>query len=199
MVSDIVSGRSWDRGRQGERVPPGQRVVQNWPVLTYGRTPQIDLANWRLRIFGAVAEVAFGWEEISALPRTKVHCDMHCVTSWSRLDNDFEGVALRELFSQLKPSPAAEHVIVHSYGGYTTNVSLADLTAENVLLAYGHDGKALAVEHGGPARLLIPHLYLWKSAKWVSGLEFLESEQPGFWEMYGYHMRGDPWKEQRYS
>jgi DMSO/TMAO reductase YedYZ molybdopterin-dependent catalytic subunit len=200
VASDLAFGRSRDREKYGERVPPGQRVVQDWPVLTYGGTPQIDLAKWTLRLFGAVeGEVELTWEEFTALPRTTVHCDMHCVTAWSRLDNDFEGVALQELLKHVKPLPSVEQVMVHSYGGYTTNVSLPDLMAENVLLAYKHDGAELAAEHGGPARLLIPHLYLWKSAKWVHGLEFMKREQPGFWETYGYHLRGDPWKEERYS
>ncbi len=133
------------------------------------------------------------------MPSTKVGCDIHCVTSWSRLDNEFEGVAFSELLKHFSPLPSARHVMVHCYGGYTTNVSLQDLMADNVLLAYKHDGKELSPAHGWPLRLVIPHLYFWKSAKWVRGLQFIEKEQPGFWEMYGYHIRGDPWKEERYS
>ena len=200
MVFDLLSRRSKDREEYGERLPPGQKVVEDWPVLTYGGTPKIDLDKWSLRIFGAVEkEVEFSWREFTALPSTRVRCDIHCVTAWSRMENEFEGVAFKELFKRFNPLPSAEHVMVHCYGGYTTNVSLRDLMADNVLLAYKHDGKELTPPHGGPLRLVIPHLYFWKSAKWVHALEFIEKDQPGFWEMYGYHMRGDPWKEERYS
>jgi DMSO/TMAO reductase YedYZ molybdopterin-dependent catalytic subunit len=125
--------------------------------------------------------------------------DIHCVTGWSRLDNEWHGVAFRELMRHVEPKPEARHVMAHSYGGYTTNVSLQDLMEEGVLLAHSHNGQPLTPEHGGPLRLVIPHLYFWKSAKWVGGLQFMADEHPGFWEMYGYHNRGDPWKEERYS
>ena len=200
MVFDLISRRSKDREKYGNRLPPGQKVVEDWPVLTYGGIPNIDLEKWSLRIFGAVEEeVEFTWPEFTALPTTKVNCDIHCVTAWSRMDNEFEGVLFQELLNHFKPLPSATQVMAHCYGGYTTNVALQDLMAEGVLLAYKHDGKALTPAHGGPLRLVIPHLYFWKSAKWVRGLEFMERDRPGFWEMYGYHMRGDPWKEERYS
>ncbi len=200
MVFDLISRRSKDREKYGERLPPGQKVVDDWPVLTYGGTPNIDFDKWRLRIFGAVEEeVEFTWPEFTALPSTKVSCDIHCVTAWSRMDNEFEGVAFGELLKHFRLLPSAQAVVIHCYGGYTTNVALQDLMAEGVLLAYKHDGKALTPAHGGPLRLVIPHLYFWKSAKWVRGLEFMDRDRPGFWEMYGYHMRGDPWKEERYS
>ena len=200
MVFDLISRRSKDREKYGNRLPPGQKVVEDWPVLTYAGTPKIDLDKWRLRVFGAVEkEVEFTWSQFAALPTTKVVCDIHCVTAWSRMDNEFEGVAFRELLNHFQPLPSAEAVLAHCYGGYTTNVPLRDLMADDVLLAYKHDGKLLAAAHGGPLRLVVPHLYFWKSAKWVRGLEFIERDQPGFWEMYGYHMRGDPWKEERYS
>jgi len=200
LVFDLISRRSKDRERYGNRLPPGQKVVEDWPVLTYAGTPQIDLEKWRLRISGAVEnEVEFTWSQFTALPSTKVACDIHCVTAWSRMDNEFEGVAFRELLKHFEPLPSAEGVMVDCYGGYTTNVLLKDLMADNVLLAYKHDGKPLSAAHGGPLRLLVPHLYFWKSAKWVRGLEFVEKDRPGFWEVYGYHMRGDPWKEERYS
>ncbi len=200
MVFDLLSRRAKDREKYGQRLPPGQKMVQDWPVLTYGGTPKIDLDKWSLRIFGAVeGEVEFTWPQFTALPSTKVRCDIHCVTAWSRMDNEFEGVAFKELLKHFRPLPSAQHVMAHCYGGYTTNVPLGDLMADDVLLAYRHDGKELTPAHGWPLRLVIPHLYFWKSAKWVRALEFMEEEQPGFWEMYGYHMRGDPWKEERYS
>ncbi|MBI2912327.1 MAG: sulfite oxidase-like oxidoreductase [Chloroflexi bacterium] len=196
----MISRRSKDREKYGERLPPGQKVVEDWPVLTYAGTPRIELDKWRLRVFGAVEkEVEFTWSQFAALPTAKVVCDIHCVTAWSRMDNEFEGVAFRKLVDHVQPLPSAKAVVVHCYGGYTTNVLLQDLMPDNVLLAYKHDGKPLPAAHGGPLRLVVPHLYFWKSAKWVRGLEFVDKDQPGFWEMYGYHMRGDPWKEERYS
>ncbi len=199
-MSDLLSHHARDRAESGDRVPPGQKVVQDWPVLTYGQTPIIDLAKWRLRIFGTEeGYVEFTWEEFRALPSATVRCDIHCVTTWSRLDNKFEGVAFRELAKRFTLPPGTEAAMVHSHGGYSTNVPLQDLVAENALLAFKHDGKDLTPGHGWPLRLVIPHLYFWKSAKWVHGIEFMRKDRPGFWEMYGYHMRGDPWKEERYS
>jgi len=175
-------------------------VVQNWPVLTYAGTPRVERKDWRLHVFGAVEEeVTFTWEEFLALPVTKVRCDIHCVTSWSRMDNEFEGVAFKDLMKYLRPLPEAKAVMAHCYGGYTTNILLEDLMRDGVLLAYKHDGQDLPPAHGGPCRLVVPHLYFWKSAKWIRGLEFMTANRPGFWEQYGYHMRGDPWKEERYS
>jgi DMSO/TMAO reductase YedYZ molybdopterin-dependent catalytic subunit len=200
MVFDILSRRSKDREIYGDRLPPGQKVVDNWPVLTYGSTPRIDTNDWKLRLFGLVEmEVSFNWEQFTSLPMTTVHCDIHCVTSWSRMDNDFEGVSFPELMKHVKLLPQASAVMVHCYGGYTTNLLLEDVMRDDVLLAIKHDGQPLAPEHGGPGRLVVPHLYFWKSAKWVCGFEFIDKDRPGFWEQYGYHMRGDPWKEERYS
>ena len=200
MVFDILSRRDKDREKYGGRVPPGQKVVENWPVLTYGGTPRIEKKDWRLRLSGLVQkDVEFAWDQFTALPTTTVHCDIHCVTSWSRMDNDFEGVAFLELMNHLKPSPEARAILVHCYGGYITNLLLKDVMLPDVLLAYRHDGKELEAQHGGPCRLVVPHLYFWKSAKWVRGIEFVREDTPGFWEQYGYHIRGDPWKEERYS
>jgi len=200
LVFDLLNRRARDREKFADRLPPGQKVVEDWPVLTYGSTAVIDLDKWTFRVFGAVErELEFTWPEFRALPSATVRCDIHCVTSWSRMDNEWEGVAFRELLNHLTPKPSAGHVMAHSYGGYTTNVPLDDLMREGVLLAYKHDGKELTPAHGWPLRLLVPHLYFWKSAKWVRGLEFLDKEQAGFWEMYGYHIRGDPWREERYS
>lgn len=196
----MLFGKQKDREKWGKRLPPGQKVVENWPVLTYGGTPRVDTASWRLRIFGLVeSEVEFTWEQFQELPKTTVHCDIHCVTSWSRMDNDFEGVQFVELMSHVKPKLEATAVMAHCYGGYTTNLLLTDLMRDDVLLATKHDRADLTTEHGGPCRLMVPHLYFWKSAKWVNGLEFIEKDRPGFWEQYGYHMRGDPFKEERYS
>ncbi|HLB29804.1 MAG TPA: sulfite oxidase-like oxidoreductase [Dehalococcoidia bacterium] len=182
-----------------DRLPPGQKQVENWPVLTYGATPRIDLKDWRLRIWGLVEEVTFTWEELMALPQVEIVRDIHCVTSWSRFDTRWEGVSSQDLMKHVRLKPQACAVMVHSYGGYTTNLLLEDFLKDGVLLAHRHDGEPLAPEHGGPLRLVVPHLYFWKSAKWVRGLEFLPEDGPGFWERYGYHIRGDPWQEERYS
>ena len=200
MAIESSSRRAQDRQRFGDRVPPGQKVVEDWPVLTYGPVPRIDLGTWTLRIFGAVEEeVTFTWQQFMALPQVKVRADMHCVTGWSKMDNEWSGVAFRELVRHVRPKPEARAVMVHSYGGYTTNVLLEDLLRDDVLLAHSHNGQPLPAEHGGPLRLMAPHLYAWKSAKWARGLEFLPKDRPGFWESYGYHIRGDPFKEERYS
>jgi len=197
---DILSRRNKDREKYGDRLPPGQKVVEDWPVLTYGGTPRVELKGWELRLYGLVEkEVKFDWEQFTSLPSTKVQCDIHCVTSWSRFDNEFEGVSLLELMKHVKLLPEANAVMVHSHGGYTTNLMLDDLLREDNLLAYKHDGQDLEAQHGGPCRLVVPHLYFWKSAKWVRGLEFLPKDAAGFWEQYGYHIRGEPWNEERYS
>jgi DMSO/TMAO reductase YedYZ molybdopterin-dependent catalytic subunit len=190
-----------DRGRKAAgRIPPNQKVTEGWPVLTYGGAPAVDLKTWRFNVAGEVEEpLALTWEEFNALPQTAVTCDIHCVTGWSKLDNEWLGVRFLDLLKRLRPTPHARHVMVHSYGGYTTNVPLDDLTREDVLFAHTHNGKPLAGEHGGPLRLVVPHLYFWKSAKWVRGLLFMPDDRPGFWEMYGYHNRGDPWNEERYA
>jgi DMSO/TMAO reductase YedYZ molybdopterin-dependent catalytic subunit len=194
------------RGRQPpatvdrSRVPPGQVLTQKWPVLHYGGVPRVDLTRWEFQVIGLVqSPLRLTWDEFKQLPRTTVHCDIHCVTRWSRLDNTFEGVAFREIYDRCQPLANASHVMVHAEQGFTANVPLADLLQPNVLLADTHDGQPLAPEHGWPLRLVVPHLYFWKSAKWVRGFEFLAEDRPGFWEQYGYHMRGDPWKEERYG
>jgi DMSO/TMAO reductase YedYZ molybdopterin-dependent catalytic subunit len=192
--------RRTGRGQQADRVPPNQRVTDGWPVLSYGSTPPIDLKDWRFAVAGAVErELSFSWDEFNALPQTTLTCHVHCVTGWSKLDNEWRGVLFSDLMQRISPRPEARHVMVHAYGGYTTNVPLADLQQPDVLFAHSHGGQPLAAEHGGPLRLVVPHLYFWKSAKWVRGLLFMDEERPGFWEMYGYHIRGDPWKEERYG
>jgi DMSO/TMAO reductase YedYZ molybdopterin-dependent catalytic subunit len=188
------------RGAEGRRLPPGQIETRKWPVLHYGIVPTVDLATWRFEITGAVERpVTLSWSELLALPRRRVLCDIHCVTRWSRYDNLFEGVAVQTLLERAGPRPEARFVLVHAAQGFTTNLPLADLDQAANLLALTHGGEPLAPEHGGPARLLVPHLYFWKSAKWVTGFELLEEDYPGFWEQNGYHKRGDPWAEERYG
>lgn len=181
------------------RVPPGQYATGDFPVLSAGPTPRISLEEWRLTIIDTSGvEKSWSWDEFRALPSESPTVDIHCVTKWSKLDTTWEGISLDTLLAGVDTA-AARHAMAHSYGGYTTNIPLQDLTSGKAWVAYAYDGQPLAPEHGGPARLLIPHLYFWKSAKWVRGLELLEEERPGFWESYGYHNYGDPWREQRYS
>jgi DMSO/TMAO reductase YedYZ molybdopterin-dependent catalytic subunit len=182
------------------RTPPGQVLTTKWPVLTYGRTPRFDPRKWSFRAFGLVEEEkTWSWEELQALPRVEVACDIHCVTRWSRLDNRFEGVSVREIVRRVRPKPEAKYVMVHADPDYTTNLALSDLADDDVVLALRHDGQDLTPDHGGPLRLVVPKLYFWKSAKWVRGFEFLDVNPPGFWEVNGYHMHADPWAEERYS
>jgi DMSO/TMAO reductase YedYZ molybdopterin-dependent catalytic subunit len=182
------------------RLPPGQRLTQDWPVLTYGGVPRIDLATWEFKIVGLVeAEVTLSWEQFMALPQTHDVSDIHCVTTWSRYDNEWDGVRFRDVLALAKPLPEAKHVMFHCYGGYTTNVPLDELMGDEVLFAHHHNGRPIEPEHGGPLRGVVPRLYFWKSAKWVRGIELMADERPGFWEMYGYNIHGDPWVEERYS
>jgi DMSO/TMAO reductase YedYZ molybdopterin-dependent catalytic subunit len=182
------------------RIPPGQSRTRKWPVLDAFGTPQFDRANWRLQIFGLVERsLTITLEEFKALPRVKVFADFHCVTRWSRLGNLWEGVSTRELLGQVGVKPDARYVVCHGYdNGWTTNLPLADFLAEDALLADLHDGQPIAAEHGGPVRGMVPQLYAWKSAKWIRGIELVAYDQPGYWERGGYHMHGDPWKEQRF-
>jgi DMSO/TMAO reductase YedYZ molybdopterin-dependent catalytic subunit len=166
-------------------------------VLTAGPTPRVSTGEWLLRIDGMVTRSAeWTWEQFAGLPSETVPCDIHCVTKWSKLGTSFAGVSLDVLLGEAEP--LGTHAMVHSYGGYTTNLALEDLRGGRAWVVSGHEGQPLPVEHGGPARLLVPHLYFWKSAKWISGIRILDHEEPGFWESNGYHIRGDPWKEQRY-
>ncbi len=189
-----------EQARYGNRLPPGQRLTEGWPVLHYGAIPRFDPATWRFQVVGLVEEpVSWSWEEFRALPQVDVTCDIHCVTHWSKFDMVFHGVPFREVLARIRPKPEAKYVMVHSYGGYTTNVPLEDLDQPDVLFAWAANGEDLTPEHGWPLRLVVPRLYFWKSAKWVRGLEFMDRNRPGFWETYGYHIHGDPWKEERYS
>jgi DMSO/TMAO reductase YedYZ molybdopterin-dependent catalytic subunit len=180
------------------RVPPGQYVTQDFPVLSAGPTPRTDLVAWSFTIDGAVEPArSWSWPELSALPTEEITKDIHCVTKWSKLDTQWRGVSLDVLFGDV--TTQAGYVTAWSDGGYTTNLPVADVRDGKAWVAYEYGGRPLAPEHGGPARLLVPHLYFWKSAKWVRGLTLTVEDEPGFWEGYGYNNYGDPWREQRYQ
>ena len=182
------------------RVPPGQTLTDKFPVLSYGPTPRFNAEKWDFRVVGLIAEPRyFNYQQFRALPQTKMVADFHCVTTWSRLDNVWEGVAVKDLMAMVKLAPAVSHVIIHCDGGYTTNLPLEAFVDDDVILAHRHDGRDLEPDHGWPLRLVVPKLYAWKSAKWVRGIEFADQDRRGFWEVRGYHNDADPWKEQRYS
>jgi DMSO/TMAO reductase YedYZ molybdopterin-dependent catalytic subunit len=189
------------RGRRREdvdsrRVPPGQYVTPDFPVLSAGPTPHTSLAEWTFTILGGEEPVRWTWEEFRALPAETVTADIHCVTKWSKLDTTWEGVSVDTLLERVDHDAA--FVLAFADGGYTTNLPIEDLTDGKAWIAFAYDGEPLDPEHGGPARLLVPHLYFWKSAKWVRGFRLLDEDEPGFWELNGYHLYGDPWREQRY-
>ena len=182
-----------------DRLPPGQYLTKKWPVLTYESTPRFDPVAYRFKVWGEVEEpFELTWDELLALPRTSLTTDFHCVTTWSRYDNAWEGVHIREILERAKPKPEAKFVMEHSFTGYTTNLPLSALDDDDVLIVFKHDGADLEPEHGGPVRLLVPKLYAYKSAKWLSGLEFLQKDRPGFWEIRGYSNSANPWNEERY-
>lgn len=186
--------------KKAGRLPSGQSLTLKWPVLHYGSVPRFDPARWDFRIWGLVEKpVRLNWDEFSKLPRAQSKSDFHCVTRWSRFDNEWDGVAFKDVLKLVQLKPEAKFVLVHGEQGYTANVPLADLNRDNVLFATHHDGQPLSPDHGYPLRLIVPHLYGWKSVKWVRGLEFLNHDAPGFWEQNGYHMYGDAFKEQRFD
>ena len=201
MNDDVIISSDTQRA---ERLPPRQVLTRKWPVLHAGEVPVFDPATWDLTVFPIplVDRVErFTWSEFAALPRTRVFADMHCVTRWSKLDNMWEGVPTRELLDRVRVSPKAKFVMVHSEYGFSTNLPINDFFAEDCLFALKHDGADLTPDHGYPVRLVVPRLYAWKSAKWVRGIEFMEADRPGFWEGWdhgGYHLRGDPWTEERF-
>jgi DMSO/TMAO reductase YedYZ molybdopterin-dependent catalytic subunit len=192
------TGRSRERD---QRLPPGQYDTgDDWPVLTAEVTPQLDLDTWTFSIEGYVDRiVTWTWDELQALPHSTYNGDIHCVTTWSKLGVSFTGVSVDTLLAAAGPKPNATHVLAVSHTGYTTNLPLADVTDGKAWVVWDFGGRPLQVDHGGPARLLVPHLYFWKSAKWIAGLQLLDHDEPGFWERNGYHDRGDPWLEQRYQ
>ena len=187
-------------GELGNRVPPGQTLTTNFPVLSFGATPRFNPEKWDFRVVGVVEKpLLFNYQQFRALPQTKLVADFHCVTTWSRLDNIWEGVAVKDLMTLVKLAPSASHVVIHCDGGYTTNLPLETFLDDDVILAHRHDGRDLEPDHGWPLRLVVPKLYAWKSAKWVRAIEFADQDRRGFWEVRGYHNHADPWKEERYS
>jgi DMSO/TMAO reductase YedYZ molybdopterin-dependent catalytic subunit len=195
-----------DRGRKRavklgidpERLPPGQSPTVKWPVLTVGPSPDVAVDSWSLSFYGEVqAPYAIRWDELLALDQVEQRSDLHCVTRWSRFDMALTGVRVAPLLDRARPRPSATHALIHCFGGYSTNLPLAALRDEDVLIVHRAGGEPLAREHGGPARLLVPSRYLWKSAKWVQSIELMDHDEPGFWERNGYHNDGDPWTEQR--
>ena len=186
------------------RTPPGQTLTKKWPVLHYGAVPKIDPATWRLKVWG-LCENPFelNWEEFNRLEKVDVRCDIHCVTHWSRLNNTFTGVPTRAIVEMAKPRAEAKFIMQHSKSDpgddWTTNISLAEFTDEDCVLATHHDGEVISAKHGFPVHAIVPRLYFWKGAKWITGIEFRATDGPGFWEVNGYHMHGDPWKEERFG
>ncbi len=194
----LLTGRQGDAAR--DRLPPGQRLVTSWPVLDLGLTPTIEPKDWSLTVDGLVDNpIRWDWAEFIDQPRIRLVTDIHCVTAWSLYDNDWEGVAARHLLAVVRPRAEASHLVCHGYDGYTTNLPLEAFDQPDVLLAWRWQGEPLARAHGGPVRVVVPKLYFWKSAKWVSRIEFAGRDQPGFWETRGYHNQGDPGKEERYG
>ncbi len=195
--------RSAEQRGAGEaegRVPPGQSLTAKFPVLTYGRTPKVKTEDWRLRVRGLVErEIELDWEAFQALPQQSQTVDIHCVTRWSKLDTTWRGVPFEEILNLAGPKPEADHVMMHCYGGYTTNMRLDEMLEADVMVAHEYEGQPLAREHGGPVRVLVPKLYFWKSAKWIESFELMRGNRPGFWETHGYHMHGDPWTEERFG
>jgi len=194
----LLTGQHGDPER--DRLPPGQRLVETWPVLDLGVHPKIPLDKWRLMVSGLVQQpLRLDWAAFAALPQSDSTSDIHCVTSWSRYDNHWRGVLLRDLPQIVQPLPEAQHVVLSSYDTYTTNVPLAEFAAADVLLTTHWQGQPLSVAHGGPLRVIVPKLYFWKSAKWLKRIDFAAADRPGFWETRGYHNHGDPWTEERYD
>ncbi|MBB2755264.1 UNVERIFIED_ORG: DMSO/TMAO reductase YedYZ molybdopterin-dependent catalytic subunit [Rhizobium aethiopicum] len=185
---------------EAERLPPGQHLVKNWPVLDLGQQPVISTDSWRLEVRGLVeTTLTLNWADFQAIEQSTKVSDIHCVTTWSRYDNKWRGVSTRDLLDLAMPKPDAGYIMLTSYDGYTTNLPLADFAAEDAILVTSWEGLPLTPDHGGPMRLVVPHLYFWKSAKWLRRIELMSGDEAGFWEKNGYHMYGDPWREQRYS
>ena len=199
MFQKLGRRQTINQDHDGLEVPPGQFVTEKFPVLTFGRIPEIDMDTWRFTVSGLVEQgFTLDWEQFMDLPKTTVQAPFHCVTQWSRLENTWEGVSFQEVMGLITVRPEAKYVMVHCYGGHSTNLPLSVATDDHVLFAYRHDGEPLATEHGAPLRIVVPKRYGWKSAKWVNGVEFMDQDSPGFWEKRGYHMNGDPLKEERF-
>ncbi len=192
--------RAAQKAEFGDRLPSGQHIVENWPVLTYGPTPNIVPSAWQLTVSGLVAEPkTFDFEQFKDLGTTTLHADFHCVTRFSMMDNDWTGVPVTRLLERVSVLPQAGAVMLHCYGGYTTNLLLDDFDRPENIFALERNGELIGREHGAPVRLIVPHLYAWKCAKWIAAIEFIERDRPGFWELNGYHMRGDPFAEERFA
>ena len=199
MITRGFTGRPGNRDAQG-RLPPGQHETHDFPVLQIGPTPRIDLARWRFGLYDRARPVkSWSWEAFEALPRTTWRGDIHCVTKWSKFDTAWEGVLVDDILADANVPPPSPWALALSFDDYSTNVPTADLVGGKAMMATRYAGAPIAPDHGGPARLLVPHLYFWKSAKWVRALRFTERDEAGFWELNGYHMRGDPWREERFS
>ncbi|MBR8744070.1 sulfite oxidase-like oxidoreductase [Nocardiopsis sp. MG754419] len=197
-MNTVTRGFHGRRGGDPDRIPPGQYETSDFPVLSVGPTPRVDTDEWTLAIVNEAGQaLTWSWDAFMALPQEHPHVDIHCVTRWSRLDTDWVGVSLDVLLEDVETT--AEYALALSHGGYSTDVPLEDLTDGRAWIAHTFDGEPLAPEHGGPARLIVPHLYFWKSAKWVREIRLLHEDDPGFWEQAGYHSYGDPWREQRYQ
>jgi DMSO/TMAO reductase YedYZ molybdopterin-dependent catalytic subunit len=185
---------------EAKRLPPGQYLEKGFPVLSAGPTPHVDLATWTFTLkVGPRPVKKWTWGEFNALPRTALHKDIHCVTKWTKFDTDWDGVSVDAILADAGITPPTPYLLAHSFDGYTTNVPYKDVAGDLGLVATSYDGAPISPDHGGPARLIVPHLYFWKSAKWINGLQFTERDEPGFWELRGYHIYGDPWREQRFT
>ncbi len=192
-------GNIFKKDPNNPKVPPGQSVTERFPVLTYGPTPRLEADDVTLTIAGLATPRTFSWDELMGLPQTTMTKDFHCVTRWSKLDVTWTGILTKDLIEVLEVEDTATHIMFRCYGGYTTNLAMDDFLAEGCMLAHTLEEKPIPSEHGGPLRAIIPHLYAWKSAKWLSGIEFMDQNNPGFWEKNGYHMRGEPFAEERYG
>lgn len=198
MVTRGFTGRG--SGDQSDRIPPGQHLVEDFPVLSAGPTPRVEPSDWKFTVkIGPKPVKTWNWGEFNTLPKTQVTKDIHCVTSWSKLDTVWEGVLIEYILADAELDRPTDFVLAHCYDNYSTNVPLTDLLSGKAMVALSYAGKPLSRDHGGPARLLVPHLYFWKSAKWVNALQFTTRDEAGFWELHGYHIYGDPWREQRYT
>lgn len=203
--TQIISPDTWrGDGDPASRTPPGQTLTRKWPVLHYGSVPVIRPEDWQLRVWGLCENpYTLTWQQFMELPRVDLICDIHCVTQWSRLDNTFTGVAIRTLVEMARPKPEARFVMQYGASApnrdWTTNLPIDEFADDDCILATHHDGQPISAEHGAPVRAVVPKLYFWKGAKWISGIEFRAGDAPGFWEINGYHMHGDPWKEERFG
>ena len=199
MATRGFFGRHREPGTEG-RLPPGQHLTSDFPVLSAGPTPRVRTESWSRTLKDGPRPIAkWNWDEFNALPRTKIQRDIHCVTTWAKFDTYWEGVLVDDIFAAAGIEPATPYLLAHSFDGYSTNVPCADLCHGKAMVALSYEGQPITPEHGGPARLLVPHLYFWKSAKWISGLQFTARDEAGFWELRGYHIYGDPWREQRFT